>query len=80
MTALNVPAVGTADAEIKVPPGGIPGLYQRFTQNVALHAGPADRTSTYLVLLFPLHSSSLLPGQTSPIINSNVGNLKRSEA
>ena len=66
-----------ADAEIKVPQMGAQG-YQRVPlskpgvcQNIALHAVPADRTSTYLVSAFVVHSTSFYY-QTSLIINSKM--------
>ena len=58
---------GIIDAEIKPPsppPSGIPGLSKVIFskpgvgQNIALHAVPADRISTYLVSAFPIHLSS----------------------
>ena len=51
---------GTADAEMKDPIVGVRG-YQRFPisnlgagHNIALHVGPADRTSVILVSSFGL--------------------------
>ena len=64
---------GTADAEIKGPPGGNPGLSKvpSFSkpivgEKIALHAVPAYRDSTYLVSAFPAHSTSFYPNFSNP--------------
>ena len=68
---------GTTDAEIKnLVMGWIPGLYNikgaLFPKpgvglDIALHAAPADRTSTALLSAFPIHSTSfLLPKFSDP--------------
>ena len=63
----------TADAELRAQ-----GLYERFPlsqpgvgQNIAFHVAPADRTSTYLVSTFPVHSTSFFP-QIYLIVNSEM--------
>ena len=59
------PRWGTADAEIKCPPGGGTQGYQTFPlsepvvgRNTALHAASAYMASTYLDYAFPAHSTS----------------------
>ena len=45
------PLVSGSPGLSKVP---VPGV----SQDIALHAAPADRTSAYLVSAFPVHSNS----------------------
>ena len=58
------------DAEIPPPPPSLVGAqgYQMFPLfkpvvglNIALHAVPAYRASTYLISTFPAHSTSFSP-------------------
>ena len=68
----STPRWGTADEEIYPLPSSSPLVgargYQRFplsksvvAPNLALHAVPAYRASTYLVSAFPAHSTSFPP-------------------
>ena len=71
--------VNSADAEIKGPPLiGAQGC-ERFPlskpgvhQNIALHAAPANLTSTYILSVFPIHSTDFFFTHSSDNIHSNV--------
>ena len=55
------------DCILRYPPPPIPkwepraiiGSFSEQVQNIALHAAPADKASTYLVSVFQIHSTSL---------------------
>ena len=61
-------------------PGGSKGLSKvprsqpRVGQTIAVHAAPANRTSTYLVSAFLIHSASFV-SRTSPICNKSKSHL-----
>ena len=64
------PRWGIADAEIKDPQPavGAQGFQslQQARMNVALHAAPADRASSYPVAAFLIHSTSFSPNVSDP--------------
>ena len=73
-----IPQWGTADAGNKDPLVGaqchqrFPLYYPGVGQNISLHAAAAaDRTSTYLVSAFPIHSASFVT-RTSPILSGGM--------
>ena len=70
--SVPTPRCGTADAEIKGPVDGSPGLSKVLFskpvvgQSITLHAVPAYRVSNYLLFAFPARSPSFSPNFFNP--------------